>query len=136
MFANKSTCRVVSESLALAQHGRTLETDPGDGTSCSRKRSFCSNTSTAVSPRWSRVASALLPIAQGQRQVAIVTGARDAIDATQAKPSMAQHRRALDKVLGRSTSFALAHPPRASSRVGVDEVAVRARVVRQRVVAA
>jgi hypothetical protein len=126
MFANKSTRRMVSESLALAQHGRTLKTSPGDGTSCSRKRSFCSNTSTAVSPRWSRVVSALLPIAQGQRQVAIMTGARDAIDATQANLSIAQHRRVLDKVLVRPTSFALAHPPPACSRVGVDEATARA----------
>jgi hypothetical protein len=55
-----------------------------------------------------------------------MTGARDAIDATKANLSIAQHRRVLDNVLVRPTSFALAHPPRACSRVGVDEVTARA----------
>lgn len=63
-----------------------------------------------------------LPICEGQRQVTIATGARDAIDATQIQPSTAQQRRALDKVLVQSTSFALAQPLSACSRVGVNEV--------------
>jgi hypothetical protein len=94
----RSKVRVVSESLVLAQNGKTLATRLGRwDLVIERSRQLLLYEVRGI-PTMEPLPSALIGKATIERQKAIVVGVLDAIDAAQAKPTTAQQRRALDKI--------------------------------------